>query len=724
MTTDPLLFARSIVSGFPDAAVLLDRELRAVHYNSIFVSLTGLRHRDLQRTLAKGASVFEVLGHSVDTDRRNAEASLGGGRVIHLAEVRVQNLSGQTFTVLQTFIPLLDEGGVAVGVIEAFRDVSAEARMQMHYKELLAQERARADDLERQVLQRTNELTAALEEVTRLSLVDPLTGVLNRRAFTEYAEQALSLARRHDRSVGLLMCDLDFFKKLNDTHGHQAGDSILVATAQGLGRTVRQTDKVARFGGEEFLVLLTETLPEAVVQVAERCRQVVYDLPVGELVPGSTRRQTISIGVAVFPEHGRSLEELVGHADEALYEAKRLGRNRVEVYSPRTEAPPPQALHRNTVRALIVDPDRGRAEAYRKALDARYEVSVAHAATTGLTFCAHEQFDVVIADQDLGTESGVEFLRNTQAFLPGALRVLFLDTQDIFIAIRGTNVARVDFFLLRADGATHLPAAVEDGLVRRELARQNLRTPSDILRAVAPDQADEIDRLITDRALKLLYQPIVEVGSRKLFAYEALCRAASVSLASPEVLFDAALRVGRLWKLGRTVRELIADGLAAVPDSCLVFVNLHPAEIRDPHLMEGERHLRAYASRVVFELTERAAIPDFGCFLDTVDSLRALGYRFAVDDLGAGYASLNSVALLGPDFIKIDRSMVRDVDKAGRRSRLINRIVDFANGEGIRVIAEGVESEEEAVTLSDLGCHLLQGYHFGRPAALPGTSSD
>ncbi|MDZ4183747.1 MAG: GGDEF domain-containing protein, partial [Desulfuromonadales bacterium] len=133
-------------------------------------------------------------------------------------------------------------------------------------------------------------------------------------------------------SIGLLMCDLDFFKQVNDQYGHETGDLLLVETAKALLHTVRESDYVIRFGGEEFLVLLIDVeLGEADV-VAEKIRQVVA--AVGVQTPSGPLSKTISIGVSVFPADGESLWQTIKFADVALYKAKDAGRNQVVHFLP------------------------------------------------------------------------------------------------------------------------------------------------------------------------------------------------------------------------------------------------------------------------------------------------------------------------------------------------------------------------------------------------------
>jgi EAL domain-containing protein (putative c-di-GMP-specific phosphodiesterase class I) len=313
----------------------------------------------------------------------------------------------------------------------------------------------------------------------------------------------------------------------------------------------------------------------------------------------------------------------------------------------------------------------------------------------------------------------VELLRQSLKYRPSALRVLVLAKPDSFVEIRGTNLGRVDCFLLASEAAEHLRRAIEDGLVKREILRTKMLSGALEVPAIYSQHIDELERVLDERQLHFVYQPIIDTRKRAVAAYEALCRCGNPAFRDPVALIEAAVQSGNVWRLGRLVREVATEPLPRLGDGVMLFVNLHPAEIDDPQLRLLGSIPTELACRVVFEITERAAIPDFRRFQETMGVLRSAGYRFAVDDLGAGYASLNSVALLGPDFIKIDMTLVRGIQASLRRVRLISRIIDYANDEGIRVVAEGVETAEEAETIAGLGCHLMQGYYFGRPAPLP-----
>jgi diguanylate cyclase (GGDEF)-like protein len=170
------------------------------------------------------------------------------------------------------------------------------------------------------------ELRERNDELRRLSITDSLTGLYNRTQLPESLARELARSQRHQHSFSLLMIDIDHFKRFNDTHGHQAGDDLLRRVAGILRNSLRSCDLAARYGGEEFLILLTETEPEGARTFAEKLRSSVEELR----FHGETA-VTISIGVASFPDNGDDVESIIRQADDALYDCKRQGRNRVAV---------------------------------------------------------------------------------------------------------------------------------------------------------------------------------------------------------------------------------------------------------------------------------------------------------------------------------------------------------------------------------------------------------
>lgn len=166
-----------------------------------------------------------------------------------------------------------------------------------------------------------------IEDLRRLADTDPLSGLPNRRSFMQYAADMLKHYKHDGRSFALVMIDIDRFKGVNDTYGHHAGDAVISAVAGMLAKEIRPTDKVARFGGEEFLVLLRETTERDALSTAERLRARVEALPIP--TEGHVLRVTISLGVSVSLPSDADVHEIIGRADKALYQAKNTGRNKV-----------------------------------------------------------------------------------------------------------------------------------------------------------------------------------------------------------------------------------------------------------------------------------------------------------------------------------------------------------------------------------------------------------
>jgi EAL domain-containing protein (putative c-di-GMP-specific phosphodiesterase class I) len=181
-------------------------------------------------------------------------------------------------------------------------------------------------------------------------------------------------------------------------------------------------------------------------------------------------------------------------------------------------------------------------------------------------------------------------------------------------------------------------------------------------------------------------------------------------------VLDAAERLGRLDALGRITRAKSAEQVARAPEVPQLFVNLHVRDLLDPDLLNPDAPLSKIAERVVLEITERSSLEDVRDARMRVAALREMGFRIAVDDMGAGYAGLSSFALLEPDVVKLDMSLVRDVHKSVTKQRVIRSMTELSKGMGMQVIAEGVETADERDALMELGCDLLQGYLFAKPA--------
>ncbi|KMS93892.1 hypothetical protein BVRB_026870, partial [Beta vulgaris subsp. vulgaris] len=208
-----------------------------------------------------------------------------------------------------------------------------------------AQEEAQREAaLNKQLLvEKTQRLGEDINALQILADTDPLTGLLNRRAFRVFGVDAMNYFKRHKRDVGVLVIDIDFFKRVNDTYGHSVGDDVIQSVGQIVQTEARTIDKVARFGGEEFVVLMRETEKEGPAVLAERIREKIA----GQLIDHpehGTIHVTVSIGASMAVETDRDIEDVIERADRALYDAKATGRNRVVVDRHRGTADPGRGL--------------------------------------------------------------------------------------------------------------------------------------------------------------------------------------------------------------------------------------------------------------------------------------------------------------------------------------------------------------------------------------------
>lgn len=221
-----------------------------------------------------------------------------------------------------------------------------------------------------------------------------------------------------------------------------------------------------------------------------------------------------------------------------------------------------------------------------------------------------------------------------------------------------------------------------------------------------------------DSALKqlfIVYQPIVTPSA--CFGFEALVRTGEGAFLGPDQLFAAAERLGRVQELGRAIRAQVSADVTKAPPDSVIFVNLHANDLTDAELYSPRAALSAHAARVVLEITERKSLDGVADVRSRLAELRKLGYRIAVDDLGAGYAGLSCFNLLEPEVVKLDMGLIRDIDSQPRKRALVESMVRVCMQDlGIQVVCEGVETADERDVLIALGAPLLQGYLFGRPA--------
>lgn len=369
-------------------------------------------------------------------------------------------------------------------------------------------------------------------------------------------------------------------------------------------------------------------------------------------------------------------------------------------------------------RILVVDDEPITARAFTRMLSAAgYTVAMATDGKSAAAALQADTFDAVVSDLAMPEMDGLELL--------AILRERDLDVPMIFV----TGSPHLDTAVRAVDGGAFrylvkpvAPNVLEDAVERAVKLRAMARVRREAMAHRQRTEASTGSRSTLDarfaQALATMWiaqQPIVSWSQRKVFAHEALVRNDEATLRSPLDLFDAAERLGRLHELGRTIRAQIAVGIRDGAPPGNLFVNLHPTDLEDAGLYQKTAPLWPFASQVVFEITERAALDTIPDLPARMARLRELGYRIALDDLGAGYAGLASFTQLEPDVVKVDMSLIRGIDESPMKQKLVGSIVSLCAELGIMIIAEGIETANERDVLVRLGGDLCQGYLFAKP---------
>ncbi len=245
----------------------------------------------------------------------------------------------------------------------------------------------------------------------------------------------------------------------------------------------------------------------------------------------------------------------------------------------------------------------------------------------------------------------------------------------------------------------------------------HLETPDHVDRpdAARPEKIEAVHRILENDQSRVVYQPIVEIRSRKIFAYEALTRTDEALFPSPLDLFESSVYAGRVAELGRAGRSLAVAGCNNYP----LFLNIFPSEFDFGWLVRPDDPIFAHPKSVYLEVTESVPLSYFEQCHSVLAELRKKGAFLAVDDLGAGYSNLKYIADLEPDIVKIDRELVAGVRVGDRQFRLLRSIVKLCKEMDARVVAEGIETIEELAAVRAAGADFAQGYLFGWPDSPP-----
>lgn len=232
---------------------------------------------------------------------------------------------------------------------------------------------------------------------------------------------------------------------------------------------------------------------------------------------------------------------------------------------------------------------------------------------------------------------------------------------------------------------------------------------------------DELMEILSNGDIRTVFQPIVSLKDGAVMGYEALSRGPENSvLESPSNLFDVARIHDKLWEMELLCRIKALENVSDKIKDSYIFLNVDPAVINDEKFKKGftKEFLKKYdidTFNVIFEITEKNAVNDYKSFRAIIDHYKDEGYKIAIDDTGSGYSGLLLISEIHPHYIKLDMNLIRDIDKDGLKKSLIKTFYDFCLATDIKLIAEGIETENELNTLIDMGIDYGQGYFFQKP---------
>ncbi len=540
-----LHLAQQVMQVAPISIVITDAQQQIVFVNDAFEQSTGYSLAD---TVGKTPNILR-------SDRHDAQFFRDMWSTLHAAgswqgEVWDRRKTGEVYPKRLLIKQLTNDQGEATHYLGMSLDVSLEREQQA--------------------------------QIEYLAYHDSLTGLANRLLFSDRLSQALRKAARNENRVAVIFIDLDRFKLINDSFGHETGDQLLREISSRIKRCVREEDTLCRQGGDEFLIIIDGFEDTGALSViCERIMSMVSE-PV-QLI-GKEFLPQISMGISLFPEDADNESDLVKNADMAMYHAKSLGRNRYQFFT--------DELNQKTQ------------------LRANLESELRQALVTGEGFRMAYQPKIGCSSEGLvGLEALVRWIHPVRGFVP----------PDQFIGV------------------------AEDALL--------------------------IDRL-------------------------------------GDWIVNAVLKQVAAWRGGP---------LANIP----VAINISPLQLRNPgfvtRLGQAADALGVERRLIELEITEGVFIGDIDGARLLLDSIKQGGFKLTLDDFGSGYSSFSYLASLPLDALKVDREFVWNLGQSSRSDSVLKAIVALAQELDLELVAEGVETTEQAEWLQAAGADIAQGYFYGRP---------
>jgi len=363
-------------------------------------------------------------------------------------------------------------------------------------------------------------------------------------------------------------------------------------------------------------------------------------------------------------------------------------------------------------RILLVDDERSFVDIFSMRLHSRnYAVSVAYTAEEAMEK-AKEIPDLILLDLVLPDMSGYEVCRQLREDkLTSRIPIIMLTGKDASKdKVEGLHTG-ADDYITKPFEVEELFARVEAVLRRNQPFEERVKDKAQAIK--------EVKRVIKGGLITPYFQPVFYLKPRRLLGREALSRPpAEGYFGNPEVLFDTAFHLGMLFDLETMCHKKALLKLGKKAQENLTFFNVSPYLIQDAKFKRFSLFYKNYAeaSNVVLELTERTSINNFAGFLKTIKFFTEEGFKISIDDIGSGYAALDLIVEIKPDFVKIDRHLIKDIQDNPVKQNLLKAIINFCGQSEITSIAEGIEKEEELKVLIDYGIDAGQGYFLARPS--------
>ncbi|MBN1869584.1 MAG: EAL domain-containing protein [Candidatus Omnitrophica bacterium] len=370
----------------------------------------------------------------------------------------------------------------------------------------------------------------------------------------------------------------------------------------------------------------------------------------------------------------------------------------------------------NKKRILLVDNDRSQTDTLSMLFETRgYNVTVAHSGQEALQKACHDT-DLILLDIVLPDQEGFHVCRKLKERK---------ETQDIAIIILTGKLLTKDIveaLYLGADDYLVKPYEYEE-LVARMEAVMRRGTITGYEKGNLHDERNiiiELRRIVDEKMIVPYFQPIFLASPFKLYGYESLSRPDTFSsLSDPNLLFKVAIQYGFYQDIELIAWEKALERVHGDIKENKLFLNCNPYLVEGPKFMKIKSIFEKYqinVRNVFLEITERSAIPNFKAFYNHLQEYRDYGFKFAVDDVGSGYASLESIAEARPEVVKIDRHIVNQLEKDSFRRSIVKFIVSFCTEHKIFTIAEGIETKKDFEIVKELGVDAVQGYYFQKPS--------